>query len=449
METQTERKGMIWNREMETMARPELERLQSQRLQETMARAYHKVPFYREKYDAAGIRPEQIKSLQDLTRLPFVRKQDLRDHYPFGLLAEPLSNLVQIQGSSGTKGKMTIVGYTRSDLEVWAEAMARCYCCGGGRPGDMFQNAYGYGLFTGGLGFQFGISRAGGLVVPISGGNTPRQIQLIQDFRPRGLGCTPSYALNIADALEGMDVDLSQLSLRFGIFGAEPWSDAMRRQIEQRLRITAVDIYGLSEITGPGVSCECVEAQNGLHVQEDFFYPEIINPDTGEVLPDGEFGELVFTTLAKEALPMLRYRTGDISALYHETCSCGRTTVRMNRIKGRADDMLIIRGVNVFPGEIERELLSHFTELAPHYQLMVDRSRALDTVEVQVEVTDETTQRWGGFDAAAEGAAGLSRRVVQRLKTSIGITVTVTLCAPRSIPRSEGKAIRVVDRRKL
>ncbi len=437
---------MIWNREIETLPRSEMQRLQTERLQRIVAYAYERVPLYRQRYDEAGVGPDAIKHLEDLAKLPFTRKYDLRENYPFGLFAVPTSECIRLHASSGTKGKPTVVGYTRNDIDMWCEAVARVFCMGGGQPGDMFQNAYGYGLFTGGLGFHDGVQRAGGTVVPVSGGNTPRQIMLMQDFQSKGLGCTPSYALNIADALEEATVDRGSINLRYGFFGAEPWSDAMRAQIEAKLGIDAMDIYGLSEITGPGVSCECKEAKDGLHVNEDFFLPEIIDPNTGAPLPDGEWGELVFTTLTKEAIPMIRYRTGDITKLNHEKCKCGRTTVRMNRLKGRADDMLIIRGVNVFPSEVERELLG-FTELAPHYQLMLDRERALDEVEVQVELSDTLHREWGGLEAPQVTA--LKRRVAEQIKNSMGISVAVTLTPPKTIARSEGKAIRVIDRRKI
>jgi phenylacetate-CoA ligase len=428
------------------MSRSEMERLQVERLRATVQRTYERVALFRERCDAAGVRPESIRSLADLTRLPFLTKRDLRENYPWGLFAEPRSNVVRLHASSGTKGKPTVVGYTRNDLEVWAEVTARCFCMAGGEPGHLFQNAYGYGLFTGGLGMHYGVERAGATVVPISGGNTPRQAMLIQDFRPDGFACTPSYALNIADYLEEQAIDPRSTSLRYGIFGAEPWSESMREQLESRLGIDAVDIYGLSEVIGPGVSCECREQKNGLHINEDHFLPEVLDPQTGEPLPDGEFGELVFTSLTKEAFPVIRYRTGDICALYHEPCACGRTLVRMSRVKGRVDDMLIIRGVNLFPSEVEFHLLK-VAQLAPHYQLVVDRAHALDTVEVQVEVTEEVARAWGGFDPHREEAVALTRSVGHLLKDALGVTCEVRLMPPKGVPRSEGKAVRVVDRR--
>ncbi len=437
---------MIWNREVETMSRSEMERLQLQRLQGVVRRCYERVNLFRQRCDEKGVRPDDIRSLEDLVRLPFLTKKDLRDNYPFGLFAEPLDKVVRVHGSSGTKGKPTVVGYTRNDLQVWAEVAARCFCMAGGEPGHVFQNAYGYGLFTGGLGMHYGAERVGATVVPISGGNTARQAMLIQDFQPQGIACTPSYALNIADYLEEHGINPRSTSLRYGIFGAEPWSESMRHQLEERLGIDAVDIYGLSEVIGPGVSNECRENKDGLHINEDHFLPEIIDPKTGEPLPDGEYGELVFTTLTKEAFPVIRYRTGDICALNREPCSCGRTLVRMSRVKGRADDMLIIRGVNVFPSEVEFHLLK-VRELAPHYQVVVDRDRSLDTVEVQVEVTDEVARGWGGFDPSREEAIRLSREVAHLLKDALGISCKITLMPPHGVPRSEGKAVRVVDRR--
>lgn len=439
---------MIWNQEVETLDRSSMQKLQLERLQAVVQRAYARVGLFRQRMEEKGVRPEEIRTLADLTRLPFLKKSDLRENYPFGLFAEPVGNLVRLHASSGTKGKPTVVGYTRHDLEVWAEVCARSFCMAGGEPGHVFQNAYGYGLFTGGLGMHAGVEKAGGVVVPVSGGNTPRQVMLIQDFQPAGIACTPSYALNIADFMQEQGLDPRQCSLRYGIFGAEPWSESMRRNLEERLGLDAVDIYGLSEIIGPGVACECREAKDGLHINEDHFLPEIIDPNTGEPLPYGEFGELVFTTLTKEAFPAIRYRTGDICALYPEPCRCGRTLVRMSRVKGRADDMLIIRGVNVFPSEVEFQLLK-VTELAPHYQIAVDRQGTLDEVEVQAEVTEAVASAWGGFDAARPEAEALRRRVGHLLKDTLGISVRITLMPPRAIPRSEGKAVRVIDRRQI
>lgn len=425
-----------------------MQRLQLERLQQTVARCYTRVPFYRQAMDRLGVRPDDIKSLADLYRLPFTKKTDLRENYPFGLFAEPLQNVVRIHASSGTKGKATVVGYTKNDIDMWAECCARAFCLAGGEPGDMFQNAYGYGLFTGGLGLHYGVERAGGTVVPVSGGNTPRQITLMQDFLPRGFSATPSYTLNICEAMAEMGIDTQSLSVRYGIFGAEPWGEGIRRKIEERLPLKAIDIYGLSEIVGPGVSCECNQVQDGLHVAEDHFLPEIVDPDTGAPVPDGQEGELVFTPLTKEAFPLLRYRTGDISSLNREPCSCGRTTVRMSRVKGRNDDMLIIRGVNVFPSEIERELLT-FAELAPHYVVVLERRKALDEIEVQVEPADAVVGAWGGFAPERAEVQQLRANVAGRLKDSLGVTVNVSLVAPKTIARSEGKAVRVIDRREI
>jgi phenylacetate-CoA ligase len=438
---------MIWNRAVETMGRPAMERLQLERLQATVRRTYERVPLFRERCDAAGVHPDQIQSLADLPRLPFLQKSDLREHYPWGLFAEPLSNVVRLHASSGTRGKPTVVGYTQADIEVWAEVVARCFCMAGGEPGHLFQNAYGYGLFTGGLGLHYGVEKAGATCVPISGGNTPRQALLIQDFKPQGIACTPSYALNIADHLAELGIDPRSTGLKYGIFGAEPWSESMREQLEARLGLDAIDIYGLSEVIGPGVSCECREAKNGLHINEDHFLPEVVHPETGEPLPDGEYGDLVFTSLTKQAFPVIRYRTGDICALYREPCTCGRTLVRMSRIKGRADDMLIIRGVNLFPTEVEYQLLQ-VSELAPHYQLIVDRDHAMDTIEVQVELADALLRDWGGFDPHHPQAEPLRQKAAHMLKSALGISCRVTLMPPKSVPRSEGKAVRVVDRRK-
>ena len=439
---------MIWDRDVETASRDTLRRLQLERLRATVERAYHRVPLFRRRMEDRGLAPDDLRHLEDLARLPFMTKQDLRDHYPFGLFAEPLQRVVRIHASSGTRGKPTVVGYTHHDLEVWAECVARCFCMAGGEPGHVLHNAYGYGLFTGGLGLHAGAERVGATVVPASGGHTARQILLIQDLRPDGIACTPSYLLNLADAMDEHGIDPRSTSLRYGILGAEPWSESMRQQLEARLGIDAVDIYGLSEVIGPGVANECREAKDGLHINEDHFLPEVVDPQTGEPLPPGQYGELVFTSLTKEAFPVIRYRTGDIAALYPEPCRCGRTLVRMSRIKGRVDDMLVVRGVNVFPSEVEYQLLK-IPELAPHYQLVVDRGRALDRIEVWVEPAPAVTGAWGGFDPGAEVARRLEARVADVLGGALGLQVDVRLVAPGSIPRSEGKAVRVVDRRQV
>lgn len=439
---------MIWNREVETAAREDLRRLQLERLQATVARAYARVPLFRQRMQERGLTPDDVRSLEDLPRLPFLTKQDLRDHYPFGLFAEPLDKVVRIHASSGTKGKPTVVGYTRNDIEVWAECVARCFCMAGGEPGHILHNAYGYGLFTGGLGLHYGAERVGATVIPVSGGNTARQVLLIQDLQPHGISCTPSYLLNIADYMEEHGIDPRATRLRYGILGAEPWSESMRRQIEERLGIDAVDIYGLSEVIGPGVANECREAKDGLHINEDHFLPEVVDPQSGDPLPPGEYGELVFTSLTKEAFPVIRYRTGDIAALYPEPCSCGRTLVRMSRVKGRVDDMLVVRGINVFPSEVEYQLL-RFPELAPHYQIVIDRTRSLDRIEVWVEPAPALASAWGTFDPELPAAAELRERACDTLCAALGIQVEVRLVAPGSIPRSEGKAVRVVDRRQV
>jgi phenylacetate-CoA ligase len=436
---------MIFNVEMEAMSRDEMEKLQLERLKKQVKRVYEKVPFHKEAFDRAGVKPEEIKSLEDLQKLPFMKKTNLRENYPFGLFAAKQDELVRIHGSSGTKGKPTVVGYTKKDIENWSEIVARAICCAGGRPGDIFHNAYGYGLFTGGLGLHYGIEYLGAVAVPISGGNTPRQITLIQDFKPRGISGTPSYILNIVEEMKKMGLNPRETSVEYGIFGAEPWSEEMRAQLEELLDIKAIDIYGLSEVLGPGVSIECHEAQDGLHIAEDHFIAEIIDPKTGEVLPYGAEGELVFTTLTKEAFPVIRYRTGDIASLNPSPCECGRTSIRMSRIKGRVDDMIIIRGVNVFPTEIE-SVLFRFKELAPYYQVVIDRVGALDRFEVQCEVTPEFKNTVGELEGS-QLAAKLVREISHQLKNTLGVSVQLRINQPNVLPRSEGKAVRIVDNR--
>jgi phenylacetate-CoA ligase len=436
---------MIFNVEMETMSRREMEKLQLEQLKKQVKRVYAKVPFHKEAFDCAGVNPEDIQSLEDLQRLPFMKKTNLRENYPFGLFAAKQDELVRIHGSSGTKGKPTVVGYTKKDIENWSEIVARAICCAGGRPGDIFHNAYGYGLFTGGLGIHYGIEHLGAVAVPISGGNTPRQITLIQDFKPRGISGTPSYILNIVEEMKKMGLNPRETSIEYGIFGAEPWSEEMRAQLEELLDIKAIDIYGLSEVLGPGVSIECHEAQDGLHIAEDHFIAEIIDPKTGEVLPYGAEGELVFTTLTKEAFPVIRYRTGDIASLNPSPCECGRTSIRMSRIKGRVDDMIIIRGVNVFPTEIESVLFS-FKELAPYYQVVIDRVGALDRFEVQCEVTPEFKNAVGELEGSNQ-VAKLVRDISHQLKNTLGVSVQLRINQPNALPRSEGKAVRIVDNR--
>ena len=436
----------MWNSQIETLARTELEKLQLKRLCAIVERCYERVPFYRKAFDELGVGPRTIKSLADLKELPFTRKTDLREHYPFGLFSEPLKNVNRLHASSGTKGKPTVVGYTKGDIETWAEVCARSLAAGGARPADIIHNSYGYGLFTGGLGVHYGAEKLGATVVPASGGRTQQQILLLQDFQARVLCSTPSYALNIALTLQELGIARDTIALELGIFGAEPWTEEFRAQIEAILKIKALDIYGLSEVMGPGVSMECLEGRNGLHIWEDHFLPEIIDPKTGESLPFGAEGELVFTTLTKEAIPVLRYRTGDISRLMPERCPCGRTMIRMARVKARLDDMLIIRGVNLYPSEIEKVLMQ-IEELAPNYQLILERKKALDSLEVQVEITELLLTRYGTFEDGHVELHSLTAKIQELFKDNLGLTADVTLLKPKSLPKSEGKAVRVVDRR--
>jgi phenylacetate-CoA ligase len=436
---------MLWNPEIETMPRERLQQIQLERMRLVLTAVYERVPFYRRQFDAAGVPPGEVRSLEDLAHIPFTHKSDLRDHYPFGLFAVPLSRVARLHASSGTRGKPTVVGYTERDLRIWAECCARSLAAGGAGPDDVVHNAYGYGLFTGGLGLHYGAERMGCTVVPVSGGNTPRQVMLLQDFGARILCCTPSYALNIAEHIAQQQIPPARFQMRYGLLGAEPWSEEMRAAIERGLGITAVDIYGLSEILGPGVASECVEEKHGLHVWEDHFLPEIINPATGDPLPDGAEGELVFTTLTKEAFPMIRYRTGDISSLSAAPCRCGRTHRRMDRIKGRTDDMLIIRGVNVFPSEIERVILG-LPELSPYYQIVVDRSGPMPHLAVNVEVNEGFYHSIGGDLSDIPPIQELRHRAVHALNQALSIRVTVHLQAPHTVPRSEGKAVRVVEK---
>ncbi len=433
---------MIFNIEFETLPREALEAIQLRRLQATLERVYAMVPFYRRKFDQAGIKPQDVKSLDDLKRLPFTTKQDLRDNYPFGMFAVPMDSVVRIHASSGTTGKPTVVGYTARDVATWSELMARSLAAVGTTTGDIIHNAYGYGLFTGGLGVHYGAERLGASVIPISGGNTKRQIMIMKDFGPTILTCTPSYALHLAEVAEEVGIDFSGLKFKAGLFGAEPWSENMRYEIEKKLHLDAVDIYGLSEVIGPGVAVECKEAKKGLHVFEDHFIAEIIDPETGETLPYGEVGELVFTSITKEAFPIIRYRTRDITSLNPEPCVCGRTFVRMNRVSGRSDDMLIIRGVNVFPSQIE-SVLMEMEGVEPHYQLIVDREGTLDMLTVLVEVGE------GTFTDEIKGLQNLERRIQKNIKEYLGVSAKVKLVEPKTIARSEGKAVRVIDNRKL
>ena len=431
---------MIWNRPVECMPREELKRLQDARLREVVERVYYNVPWYREKMQKAGLGPDDIRGTEDLHRLPFTTKEDLRETYPFGMFAVPLSEILRVHASSGTTGRATVVGYTRRDLGMWSEVVARCLACAGVGREDIMQIAYGYGLFTGGLGLHYGAEKIGAVVVPVSGGNTKRQIQLMKDFGSTVLACTPSYALYLAEAMEEEKTDIGNLRLRVGVFGAEPWTESMRREIENRLKIKAIDIYGLSEVIGPGVSCEC-EYQDGLHINEDHFIPEIIDPESLNPLPPGSRGELVFTTVTKEGLPLIRYRTRDLTTLNYETCRCGRTMVRMAKCTGRSDDMLIIRGVNVFPSQIESILLE-MSETKPHYLIIVDRVNNLDTLQILVEVEELY------FDKISQ-LQGLRDRLQQQVESTLGISADIKLVEPKTIERFEGKARRVIDRRKF
>jgi phenylacetate-CoA ligase len=435
---------MIYNEEFETLPREVLESLQLKRLQQVVQRVYHTVGFYKKAYDKAGVRPDDIKTMSDIRRLPFTTKQDLRDNYPFGLFTVPMSSIVRLHASSGTTGRSIVVGYTKRDIDTWSELMARCFVAAGLTKNDIIHNAYGYGLFTGGLGAHYGAEKLGASVIPMSGGNTKRQIMILQDFGPTAICCTPSYALNLAEQGAAMGVDMQSLKLRVGVLGAEPWSEQMRDEIENNLNITALNIFGLSEIMGPGVSMECLEGRQGMHVFEDHFIVEVIHPETGEILPYGEEGELVFTTITKEAFPLVRYRTRDISRLIAEPCRCGRTHIRMDRVTGRSDDMLIIRGVNVFPSQIEAVLMG-VTELEPHYQLLVDRSGTMDTLEVQVEVSENL------FSDSDEVRylQKMERRISKDIKDYLGVTAKVKLVEPKSLQRFEGKASRVIDKRKI
>ncbi|WLD94120.1 phenylacetate--CoA ligase PaaK [Alkalihalobacillus sp. AL-G] len=437
---------MIFNVEMETMNTRQKEHLQLARLQKTTKSTYENVPFYKNKFDSHSVKPEDIQSLDDLRKLPFTVKQDLRDHYPFGLFAVPQNEVIRLHASSGTSGKPTVVGYSRNDIDVWSEIISRSIAAAGGEPGKVLHNAYGYGLFTGGLGLHYGSEKLGMTTVPISGGNTTRQILLIDDFKPQVICGTPSYVLNIAETMEKMGKDPAATSLQYGIFGAEPWSEEMRQTLETKLGIKAVDIYGLSEVMGPGVSIECHEAQDGLHIADDHFIVEVINPKTNEHVPDGEYGELVFTSLTKEAFPIIRYRTGDIAAINRSKCQCGRTSVRMCRVKGRIDDMMIIRGVNVFPSEIENYLLQ-VSEIMPHYQIQLQKKGTLDHVELHVEVNEEYFKQCED-NLEHANIMVLTEKIKHIIKSNCLVTINVRIFAPDSIPRSEGKAIRVVDLRK-
>ncbi len=431
----------MWQEKIETMPREELEALQSERLKNQVKRMYERVELFRNRMDEAGLKPEDIKGIEDLHKLPFSYKQDLRDYYPYGLFAEPMENIKRVHASSGTTGKKIVVGYTENDITAWSDCVARMMSAIGLSEKDFIQISYGYGLFTGGLGAHYGAERLGATVIPTSSGNTANQLQTMVDFGSTCLCCTPSYAMYLAEAAEESGV-LDDLKLKVGIFGAEPWSEDMRKEIEKKLRIKAYDIYGLSEIMGPGVSYEC-EYQAGMHVCEDMFIPEIIDPDTLEVLPAGAQGELVFTTITKEGFPLIRYRTRDICSLNYEKCKCGRTHVRMNKPQGRTDDMLIIRGVNVFPSQIEEVLLKVSGDITPNYQIIVDRVNNTDTFDINVEMSEEL------FSDDIKTIERTERLIKERLRDVLGISAGVHLVNPKSIARSEGKAKRVIDKRKV
>ncbi|MBO4261775.1 MAG: phenylacetate--CoA ligase [Clostridia bacterium] len=431
----------FYDEKHECMDRQSLEKLQSERLVKLVEYEYNNVPAYRKKMDDADVKPEDIKGIEDITKLPFTLKSDLRDNYPFGLFAVPIEKINRIHASSGTTGKQTVVGYTKEDLDVWADCISRGLVSCGINPGDMVHIAYGYGLFTGGIGVHDGATKLGCSVVPASSGNTARQVTLIEDFKPDAICCTPSYALFLAEELRKKGHTPDDISLKVGIFGAEPWSEAMRTEIEKSLGIKACDIYGLSEIMGPGVACEC-EKRQGMHLQEDHFLIEVINPETGEHVKEGESGELVFTTLTKKGFPLVRYRTRDISRVIYEKCSCGRTTARILKPSGRSDDMLIIRGVNVFPSQVETVLME-FSETSPYYMIYVDRQSNHDTMEVKVEMTEQF------FSDKISDINGLEARLKARLNSLIGLSIGVTLVEPGTLPRFEGKSKHVVDNRKI
>ncbi|HXE95728.1 MAG TPA: phenylacetate--CoA ligase [Dongiaceae bacterium] len=433
--------SLIWDSTHECMPREELEQLQLERLQATLNRVYKNVPCYRTKFTELGIVPEDVASLSDLSKLPFTTKEDLRLNYPYGMFAVPLREVVRIHSSSGTTGKPTVVGYTKNDLKMWSNLVARIMTAAGVTHDDVVQIAFGYGMFTGAFGLHYGSEAIGAAVIPMSGGNSDKQIMIMQDYKSTALVCTPSYAITLADMMEKQGIDPQTLSLKFGLFGGEPWSEAMRAEIESRLMISATDNYGLSEIIGPGVAGEC-RFKNGMHIAEDAFIAEIIDPETCKVLPPGSVGELVLTTISKEAFPMIRYRTRDITTLDQAVCACGRTMARMKKTMGRSDDMLIIKGVNVFPSQIE-EVLVAIEGCEPHYQLVVDRKGALDVLEVCIEVRENIF-----FDEMKKQCAFLDM-VGKRIDSVLGVGVTVKLVEPNSIPRHEGKAQRVIDKRQV
>ena len=431
-----------YNEKIETMSRDEMTALQSARLVDVVKRTYEGAPYFRAKMDAIGLKPEDIKGIEDIAKLPFTTKADLRANYPFGCFALPLSEIARVHASSGTTGKLTVVGLTNRDIDDWAECAARALVMAGCGKDDIVHVSYGYGLFTGGLGLHYGSEKLGSVTVPASAGNTMRQITLIKDFGATALACTPSYAMVIGEGIEKAGYDIKDFKLRVGIFGAEPWSENMKKEIERKLNITAYDIYGLSEISGPGVSMSCEHAC-GLHVMEDFFYPEIVDPATLQPVPDGVSGELVFTTLNKQGMPLIRYRTRDISALWHDKCACGRTLVRMKRVSGRTDDMLIIRGVNVFPSQIESVLMNIKEIVGSHYQIIVDRVGNLDTMEIQVELAPHA------FSDEVKDVEAIRKRIEHDMMGNLGVGAKITLVSPDSLPLSEGKTVRIIDKRKI
>ena len=432
---------MIYNEEFETLPREALRALQVKRLQQVLERVYHSVGFYKKSLDAAKIKPHEIKSIADMGKLPFITRRDLRDNYPFGLFAVPMSNIVRLHASSGTSGRSTVFGYTRRDIETWSELMARSLAAAGLNKNDIIHNAFEYGLFTGGLGLHYGAEKIGASVIPMSGGNSKRQIMILQDFGPTAICCTPSYALHLAEEGKAIGVDMKSLKLRVGIFGAEPWSKAMSAQIENTFGITALDLFGLSEVMGPGMAMECLEGRNGMHIFEDHFIVETINPKTGEVLPEGEEGELVFTTLTKEAFPLIRYRSGDVSRLITEPCRCGRTHIKMERVLKRSDDMLIIRGINIFPSQIEAILIA-IEGLEPQYQLIIDRAGALDSLELHVEVSDKIFSDSGGVKELQK----IEKRILKDMKDYLGIAPNVKLVEPSTLKKTDA---RIIDKRRM
>ena len=431
----------IWNPEFETMSRPDLEQLQLERLQSTLNRVYKNVKFYRSRFDELGVEPADIRSRQDLEKIPFTTKDDLRDNYPYGMFALPLREVVRIHSSTGTTGKPTVVGYSANDLDSWSEVVARIMTAGGVTKDDVVQIAFGYGLFTGGFGLHYGAERIGASVIPISSGNTRRQLMIMEDYRTTALVCTPSYALFLTEVLEENQIDPKRLSLKYGLFGAEPWSVKMREDIENKMGIIATDNYGLSEVMGPGVAGECLE-KTGLHLNEDHFIPEIIDPESGNTLPMGEWGELVLTTVRREAMPLVRYRTSDLTRLYVEECGCGRTLVKMEKVTGRTDDMIIFKGVNVYPSQVE-EILFEFEGVTPHYQIVLGRDGALDTMEILVEVNESIF-----FDEMKKQRT-MIENIFDSIRSTLGVSPKVKLVEPRSLERFKGKAKRVVDEREI